>query len=443
MGRNDRLAEMLEERIVKEGKFTFREIKWWNKSPLVFLSEGSTKLVMKFPQKGRARKECEKAYKVMRTVEDNTNLVRIIGDKPFQYGECYGVLMEEADTNLDEYLSDFDNFGNRVSIEEEAKKIILDLSLGLEQLHKKNIRHRDIKLTNALLYGDTWALSDFGASKDSDFTQSHESPLSYASYEEVRDIGESIREISFPQDRFSMGVILYQLLNPNKKTLYKERAGGYNYKFAVQQIEKLKVSDFTKHVLKNFVGEIAPKDTPKNKLGNYRYRSISIPIEELRTGKKVNESYDDIDYDKFLELNEDVLGLIEIADSDRNYTAFGNVKMSSIDEVVTVYNKLEKLSNKKEVRLGPETKELMVETKDKFDALYDKDYELLEKFGKSKKAKDVTDKEYRQLSEISFLWGPPDFTYKSRQGLGGKLRYTYEETMNCDTHYHKENGWTK
>ena len=75
-------------------------------------------------------------------------------------GDKVNLVFEEMDTNLQEFLDNFEEQGNKVP-ENMIKIIIYQIASGLVKLHAENFVHRDIKLDNILVTGITAKLSDF------------------------------------------------------------------------------------------------------------------------------------------------------------------------------------------------------------------------------------------------------------------------------------------
>lgn len=109
-------------------------------------------------------KNDEKLKKRLKYEFENTRKLKgcphIITVYEFDENDC-SYLMEEADSNIFEYLN------SQVGISKEEKiKIIYDILSGIKYAHEKDIIHRDLHLGNILKIRDTFALSDFGWSKD-------------------------------------------------------------------------------------------------------------------------------------------------------------------------------------------------------------------------------------------------------------------------------------
>lgn len=92
----------------------------------------------------------------------------------------------------------------------EAVEIIIGVLNGLEYLHSKRIIHRDIKPQNILLQGNTPKLADFGISRIMQTTEISSTIIGTDAYMSPESF-EGSR--TFQTDIWSVGVVLYQLLN--------------------------------------------------------------------------------------------------------------------------------------------------------------------------------------------------------------------------------------
>lgn len=100
----------------------------------------------------------------------------------------------------------------------DAKKIVLAVSEGLEELHKHKIIHRDIKPSNIMLLHDgNIKLFDYGVIKKSDDVTakltrdgSFIGSYHYSSPEQIRNIDKTI--INESTDVYSLGITFYELI---------------------------------------------------------------------------------------------------------------------------------------------------------------------------------------------------------------------------------------
>ena len=100
----------------------------------------------------------------------------------------------------------------------DATRYILQVAETLKYIHKKNIAHLDIKLSNIMLNGnDEIVLIDFGVSKQYDFStggQTSVSPAGYSSgYAPLEQYDSNgVKEFSPKPDIYSLGATYFKLL---------------------------------------------------------------------------------------------------------------------------------------------------------------------------------------------------------------------------------------
>ncbi len=135
-----------------------------------FFDSGSYCNIIKVKE-GILRKELKTIYKndeqqIKRIKYEYENMRKLV-DCPqilnvFDYNEEENYyLMEQADTNLVDYLKD------NISLSfNDIIKIIMDILKGMEAAHNNSIIHRDLHLGNVLKIGNDFVISDFGLSKD-------------------------------------------------------------------------------------------------------------------------------------------------------------------------------------------------------------------------------------------------------------------------------------
>jgi serine/threonine protein kinase len=92
----------------------------------------------------------------------NHDFPHILGVHDWQSDEFHvGLVLEFADDGtLD------DRLGNGAIDVQEMKAIATQVALGLDDLHRLEIVHRDIKPGNIVRHGGAWKLADFGIAKD-------------------------------------------------------------------------------------------------------------------------------------------------------------------------------------------------------------------------------------------------------------------------------------
>ena len=169
------------------------------------------------------------------------------------------IQMELCEMSLTDYLlnSDF-NYRERLNIFKE-------MVLGVNYLHSNNIIHRDLKPSNILLDKlGTVKISDFGMSTtllDSKDRQVGSDLLGTLLYNGPEVISNN--EYSCYSDMYSIGIILYEMLNSFKTSMEKYeniegvKQGIYTkeftneYKYEISLIEKLTHNEPCKRVLTN------------------------------------------------------------------------------------------------------------------------------------------------------------------------------------------------
>lgn len=195
---------------------------------------------------------------------DNKNILHIlaanktgilIDNKHKKHSICY-IVTELADNNsLDYYASNL----RFVFSEMQARKIFKDIFNGIHYLHSSSIVHRDIK-TNNILFDKFFdvKIGDFGFSKNIESNNSllktYVGTKGYQSPEVVN--GKNYD--GFSNDVFSLGVILFILINKNHpflearhddkfyKYFYKKDYDGF---WKIYENRRIKYSDSLKDLI--------------------------------------------------------------------------------------------------------------------------------------------------------------------------------------------------
>jgi len=153
-----------------------------------------------------ARKRMLREAKAASSIEHG-NVVTVHGVGETREGEVYIVMALHEGVPLDEYIAT-----GAASIE-EAVRIVSEIALGLEALHRRGIIHRDIKPGNIILSDDGHArLIDFGLAKllgASKITKTGTTvgTLEYMAPEQAAGYATDARV-----DVYALGVVLYELL---------------------------------------------------------------------------------------------------------------------------------------------------------------------------------------------------------------------------------------
>jgi serine/threonine protein kinase len=135
---------------------------------------------------------------------------------------CLFILMEYSELgNLDNYLRQHQN----QLIEKSKWQIFLNVAVGLKYLHDRRILHRDLKLSNVLLFLEPrnrplqirFVLSDFGTSIEEDVHEFRERTGATGTLETmapellVEIDGQFLFRHSFASDVWSLGIILFKI----------------------------------------------------------------------------------------------------------------------------------------------------------------------------------------------------------------------------------------
>lgn len=107
--------------------------------------------------------------------------------------------------NLDTYIEENKN---KIGIE-HSLKIIFEIAIGLNFMHKHGLTHRDLKGDNILIHDNIHKIGDFGFSNDEDLM---ESMLGTPLYMAPEIIQSDKKKYDNKVDIWSMGVILYNLI---------------------------------------------------------------------------------------------------------------------------------------------------------------------------------------------------------------------------------------
>ena len=164
----------------------------------------------------RTRKETEKIsreFKILDMLKDSNYVVKLF-DIFYSITEekklIQNLVFEYMDDNLEAVLAEY-RINNKYIPIEQIKFISRNILLGLEDIHKKNIVHRDIKPDNILISKDgTVKIADFGSSK---IIKNKESSTPYivSRYYRAPELILGATHYSQKIDIFSAGCIIGEL----------------------------------------------------------------------------------------------------------------------------------------------------------------------------------------------------------------------------------------
>ena len=165
----------------------------------------TTKFAVKLPHEGQVDTEAIKNEAVVwEKASGHPNVLPIIEADEYD-GQIVIVSEYAPDGSLSDILEKKEPLGVKRAIE-----LTIGVLNGLDFLHSRNIIHRDLKPANILLQGDMPRLADFGISrvmKSTEVSMNISGTPSYMAPEAFA------RKRNVQTDLWSMGVILYELLN--------------------------------------------------------------------------------------------------------------------------------------------------------------------------------------------------------------------------------------
>ena len=364
--------------------------------------------------------------------------------------------------------------------QKEALEMIVKLAKGLRELKYAGSRHRDIRTSNILFYKDKgWVLADFGNSAIDQEILTHSSRTidAYLSNEN-RYLKEEELKIPFDhnEDIWQLGVTYYCVLKGiHTPTLWKEYKDKrrknrklHFYEFLYDKINSENFEEKTKYYLKRLMGMMEREDVPKDCIiedvhpfGPHpndgipktmendvkRYRVIDEFIDEYEGKPKpdFNPTTDIIvsTYEKKVEKVRDIL-----VEAEKNRDPYLHlIEDRYIESLTTEVKSLQEFcSGSDKEKIADKYLDFMEEINLLIDKEYKKIDEEIDKViinfnNKNSQESLYSNEILRVFYEKIFLWGPP-FTESKRERPEEKAKYSFKETMDCNTHYHKEKNWT-
>ena len=213
--------------------------------------------------------------KILSTIDD-IHIIKYYGS--YKDKEYFNILMEYCEgSDLKKLIIEYKNKNQLIS-EEIIYPIILDICLGIKEIHKKNIIHRDLKPENLFITKENKVkIGDFGICKqldsNSEYANTHVGTKKYMAPEVIK--GESYNK---KVDIWAFGCIIYELFT-------------------------LKVC-FESKSLFGYVDNIINK--PHGKINMEKYNSKWQELIDLLLKKKYNERPDiDKIYELIININKD------------------------------------------------------------------------------------------------------------------------------------------
>lgn len=192
----------------KVKNYTLRQIIGEGATSTVYraTSEDGKEVAVKIIPKGE--RSAGMAYKEMEVLGEvrHENIVEVLGR--FESSRHIYLVEELCDLNLITFLNEYEVDENI------ALKVLRMILCGVRHMHARGIIHRDIKLGNILLQGNTAKICDFGLS-----CYSHESSNTFCGTVDyiAPEMGSGQR-YSLEVDMWSVGAVFYVLLTKKKFT---------------------------------------------------------------------------------------------------------------------------------------------------------------------------------------------------------------------------------
>ena len=141
---------------------------------------------------------------------DNENIVKIYDsfETKINNEDFYCIVMEKCNQNLRNYIYS-DNYQPTY---DKTINIIIQILLGIKEIHKNNIIHRDLKPENILISdNDKIKICDFGLSKYTTDQSEFSSTVRTKKYFSPQIVNNE--KYSNKADIWSAGIICYELAN--------------------------------------------------------------------------------------------------------------------------------------------------------------------------------------------------------------------------------------
>lgn len=416
---------------------------------------GMLKITYKRNQK--AKDEYANAYTAYHNLKKTDQIVRLLNRESIHFGGYPSVIMELGRESLSYHVF------TRNPPREEVVRLVKEFSKGVANFHEIGWAHREIRPSQVIIVPNRGAcISDYGFAKGSTGTQTVKNDKHYTSDEVLRDKArykeKLIQEIHIgpEEDIYQIGISLYELLAGEESLdilfddefdeedvddLRSNRARLYR---ALETDKRF--SEDEKYFVRKLTG-----------IEGERYTSLHDFIKDKgKTSKTFGYTHspkDSLEYINFLQTNKELNEYIATADNYRN-TEWKTIKLPMVQKIMDTKEKLEELANNPTVRKVEGVSDEHSKTTGKLSRLVNYELSLIQPHIDNKQR---SKEDWLRICEIGFMWGPP-MTYaneddririynkpevrKKFTGNGYELainttRYSYEDTKNGNTHYHK------
>lgn len=179
--------------------------------------------------------DCVNEIKMMENFKGTQNIVSVEDYKVVAHtGEIGWTIFIRM-----ELLTSFNSYSkNKVLTEKDVIKLGIDICSALENCSKLNVMHRDIKPENIFIskFGD-FKLGDFGIARKLEKSTSGMSKKGTYNYM-APEVYSGRGQYDFKSDIYSLGIVLYKLLNNNRFPLIDARSVSVTYTQMQDAFEK-------------------------------------------------------------------------------------------------------------------------------------------------------------------------------------------------------------
>lgn len=182
--------------------------------------------------------DCVNEIKMMESFKGTQNIVSVEDYKVVPHKDKVGWTIFIRMELLTSFLS---YTKNKVMTEKDVIKLGIDICSALECCAKLNVMHRDIKPENIFVspFGD-FKLGDFGIARKLEKTNSGMSKKGTYNYMAPEIYGGN-GQYDYKSDIYSLGIVLYKLLNNNRFPLVDARSNAVTYQ-QMQEAFELRMS---------------------------------------------------------------------------------------------------------------------------------------------------------------------------------------------------------
>ena len=164
------------------------------------------------------RKYCQNEINILSNIS-NDNIVKFYDS--FEEKDALYIIMEYCENgNLKEFIKNYKD-KNKLIEEEKIIDILIQICLGLMEIHKNKIIHRDLTPDNIFIgKNNKIKIGDFGISKKLNTNNNYTKSIGKIDYMAPEIINGPV--YNYKVDIYSLGCIIYELFNLNKYYIDKQ-----------------------------------------------------------------------------------------------------------------------------------------------------------------------------------------------------------------------------